>query len=162
MHLYQCYFRNLGKAATVHAPVSTQTLTNRFGRVARAIYSETGADLGSTGSVTFVGNAAKDYGGALHLTSYGKLQVSNTTFRENVADVGGAVFIAGGGNTISEFSACVFDANIASDGGALYLYTGAGTEIFTSSVFRYNFASKWSLAHGLRRWPNVKADTPEC
>ncbi|CAN0298736.1 unnamed protein product, partial [Laminaria digitata] len=104
--------------------------------------TEEGSTHGSIGSVALNGNAAVYYGGAIYAVALDSFQVSNATFGWNKAEVGGAVLIALSGGKTSELSNCMFDGKEAGDGGAVYLYTGAGVDIFTSSVLRHNSASR--------------------
>ncbi|CAN0467506.1 unnamed protein product, partial [Laminaria digitata] len=87
----------------------------------------------------FIGNEAGSAGGAMHALGLDSFQVRNATFGWNKAERGGAVFIALSEGKVNEFSNCIFDGNEAEDGGGAYLYSGAGVDTFTSSVFRNNF-----------------------
>lgn len=122
-------------------------------------YSEAGSTHGSTGSVAFIGNEAAWAGGAMYAAGLDLFQVSNATFRWNKAEIGGAVFEAVSQGPASEFSNCMFDGNEASDGGAVYSYTGSNGDVFTSCVFRHNFASEF-LRHSRgdrRNWSHTVA-----
>lgn len=105
--------------------------------------SEADSDMTSSRRTTFFDNTASKGGGAMHIIGTDNFKVSNTMFTSNKADFGGAVYIASTDGKTTEFSHCVFEGNKASDGGALYLYTGAGMDIVTGSIFRGNSASKF-------------------
>ncbi|CAN0528119.1 unnamed protein product, partial [Laminaria digitata] len=89
---------------------------------------------------TFIGNAADYHGGAIYALGPDSFHISNATFGWNEAQLGGAVVVGLSEGKTSELRNCIFDGNQASEGGAAFLYTGAGADIFTSSVFSHNFA----------------------
>lgn len=100
-----------------------------------------GSDATFGNRITFIDNVASKAGGAMYILGTDHFQVNYTTFRSNKADLGGAIYIASTDGKPTEFSQCMFEGNAASDGGALYLYTGAGVDTITASIFRDNSAS---------------------
>ncbi|CAM9707195.1 unnamed protein product, partial [Sphacelaria rigidula] len=89
-----------------------------------------------------------DFGGAVFAASseIGP-QFIGATFTSNSAERGGAVFLTGSGNKVTDykfldpttFDQCQFHRNVAGiDGGAVE--TGAGRDIFTDTLFVGNVA----------------------
>lgn len=87
-----------------------------------------------------MGNSAVGLGGAMHVNGFQELGIRGVAFESNYATLGGAIFVASSEDGLTEFRECVFEGNTASDGGATYLATGAGLDVFTSSIFRTNYA----------------------
>lgn len=79
-------------------------------------------------------------GGAMFVESPNALHVSDATFKGNEAILGGAVYMFTVDQNETTFSSCVFEGNSAADGGALYLYTGNTVNTYVESIFRGNFA----------------------
>lgn len=65
----------------------------------------------------------------------------------NTASFGGAVALTSGVDTSRTFEDCTFEQNQASDGAGLYSFTSAGVDVIYSSVFRRNYAGKWTQAY---------------
>jgi len=124
-----------------------------------------GSILVNTGSLSIVsclfeGGMASNLGGSIYMTAFSnELIVSDSTFMNNTANQGGAIYGSGsvilsntnflennstsrGGAVVSgkgsSFTECIFSQNQASSGGALY----ATFDIqITSTTFQNNFAS---------------------
>ncbi len=84
------------------------------------------SDLVMTGS-TLSGNEAGDEGGALFFSNSvnGKATISNSTFTDNQAEVGGAVYIASG--TVDILDSVISGNDASEDGGGIHQPSGTLT-----------------------------------
>ncbi|GAQ83680.1 hypothetical protein KFL_001570190 [Klebsormidium nitens] len=85
-------------------------------------------------SVDFIGNVAKQNGGALALFSvYAQLAVADSTFTSNIATLhGGAIYISGGPSfTVSNSTFTTNTASGSNRGGAIFLQNSAWFSIST-------------------------------
>lgn len=89
----------------------------------------------------FVGNTARDFGGALSLANPVALNVSDVTFASNVAESGGAVSVTSTDWAIADFQRCQFESNKGTRGGALY-FNGDGQRLIHDSSLRLNVAGE--------------------
>ncbi|MEZ4910382.1 MAG: SdrD B-like domain-containing protein [Saprospiraceae bacterium] len=92
----------------------------------------------------FVGNVAKDRGGAIH-ASGASLYINSTTFEDNSTNTGstskgGAIFM---NDVISTIDGSLFSGNVVTgEGGAIYVAAGSGgTYDISNSTFTNNTAS---------------------
>lgn len=91
----------------------------------------------------FSGNTAQNYGGAVITRCVtdgctAKTTISNSTFKNNTASIGGAVF--GWTNSETEISGSTFDSNTADFGGAIYTSTSMKNLTISDSKFLNNTA----------------------
>lgn len=91
--------------------------------------------------MSFVGNTALDFGGALSLANPVTLNVSDATFTSNVAESGGAVSVTSTDWAIADFQRCEFESNKGTRGGALY-FNGDGQRLIHDSSLRLNVAGE--------------------
>lgn len=84
---------------------------------------------------SFEGNSATNKGGAIWLSRNAKSQISNASFLNNQADIGGAI----SASCRLSISQCQMDQNKANWGGAVYLDLGGDIE---QSIFNNNEAGK--------------------
>ena len=84
---------------------------------------------------SFEGNSATNKGGAIWLSRNAKSQISNASFLNNQADIGGAI----SASCRLNISQCKLDQNKANWGGAVYLDLGGDIE---QSIFNNNEAGK--------------------
>lgn len=97
-----------------------------------AVSATSSADTIEVLGCTFEENVSTSRGGALR--SSAELTVEDSTFRDNTAPSGGALYLGESGTT--SVSGTTFDDNIATEGGALYLPEFfSGTASFSSSTF---------------------------
>eukprot|EP00935_MAST-01C_sp_MAST-1C-sp1_P002176 g2176.t1 len=95
---------------------------------------------------TFQQNGASRRGGAIYILSPGSLSISDTTFKSNSAEYGGAIEIEGGTVTIQ---ACFFQGSSASQvGGAIFQGPGSGDLKIFRSTFEQNQASSGGAVWG--------------
>ncbi len=115
------------QSATIN--ISTTTFANNIGDRGTIYLNETNSVFDG---VTFTGNHAKIYGGALY--SYkGSLQVLRSTFSANIQDQGGAIWIQETLNGLIEANA--FSNN---QGTAIYLSYNAGGLVIRQNRFEGN------------------------
>ena len=78
---------------------------------------------------TFINNVATGpYSGAIYIDAMTNIEISNSTFTNNKASNGGAIFIYGSKDSI--INECNFTSNTASsDGGAIYWESGENCKI---------------------------------
>ncbi|WP_298523334.1 right-handed parallel beta-helix repeat-containing protein, partial [uncultured Methanobrevibacter sp.] len=88
------------------------TFTSNHGINGGAIYADTHSDVTITNS-EFTANEGTGSGGAIYAN---KLNIHDTTFIGNSANMGGAVYIAGGSSDLVNITGCVFDSNAATTG----------------------------------------------
>ena len=92
-------------------------------------------------NVTVIGSRASTddgttYGGAIYWVSGGNGNLYNSSFENNTADFGGAVF----SDRTTSITGTTFEGNVALDGGALYGRNGDDT--ITNSIFVLNSAKR--------------------
>lgn len=119
-----------------------------------AISSALQFELYSIETISFIENAAFDYGGAISIANPVMLNISGVNFAFNEADSGGAVALTSTVRGTAEFQHCRFEYNKATHGGALYL-SGDGSRLLQGSMLRYNIAGKISFREtfGFARQP---------
>lgn len=100
-------------------------------------------NMHSIETISFIGNAAFDFGGAISIVNPVKLNISDVTFAFNEAETGGAVVLTSTVRTTADFQRCRFEYNEATSGGGLYL-SGEGHRFLRDSVFRSNVAGEIS------------------
>jgi len=125
--------------------ISGQSNTNRATLDAKNFHSILYVDSRSSVTIRYVNfvNGGTDFlsggssiGGAI--LSHGSLIIENCTFTDSIADVGSAIYITGGSNTIISY--CSFNNNNAhNEGGAIY-HRGFGVLTISNSIFNGNHA----------------------
>lgn len=100
-------------------------------------------EIQHVGTIVFIGNTAFDFGGALSLANPAKLNISDSAFRLNEAESGGAVSLTSTVRETAGFHRCQFETNKGTDGGALHL-NGEGKRFLQESYFRLNVAGETS------------------
>jgi len=122
------------------ATISDSTFVNNSARSGGAICTED--DMNAV-ACSFDRNTASELGGAIYIATGGNVQFGATTFRENIAIVGGGIYIA----EIQQLEIedrCNFTDNIADwYGGAIYVHCENTDELFrlTDSHFTRNNAT---------------------
>lgn len=99
------------------------------------------------GTISFVGNHAKFFGGAISVNDPIDVHIIGARFESNTGTSGGAVFVSSVEPTTGGFERCRFDGNSASNGGGLFLSTNdAGVpekpRFVLDSVFLHNTAGE--------------------
>lgn len=97
----------------------------------------------SIDTISFVGNTASDYGGAISIGDLDNLNMSDVSFISNEAESGGAVGLTSTKWATAGFQRCRFESNKATRGGALFL-DGEVQSICHDSSFRLNVAGEAS------------------
>ena len=92
------------------------TFTSNVGINGGAIYANPESDVTITNS-EFTANEGTGSGGAIYAN---KLNIHNTAFIGNSANLGGAVYIAGGSSDLVNITNCVFDSNSATNYRNIY------------------------------------------
>ena len=101
-------------------------LSNRASGHGGAIWSCGGLSIAGC---TFVTNCADCYGGAVY-SNRERLDVSGSTFTDNIAQRGGAIYVFGSTNAIPQIQSTDIERNVAKvSGGGLYLEGGAEDRI---------------------------------
>ena len=96
--------------------------------------------------VTFSGNVANTYGGAIYST--GRVTAQDTTFRDNSAKTGGAIYIGGKYGPLSAQN-CLFENNTATaNGGAIASSGHTSLNIETDIMLANTVFSENSAANG--------------
>ncbi len=109
-----------------------------------------GAILGQNVTVTrsrLLNNTAGNQGGAIHITGFGNLTVSDSEFSGNSADEGGAISLNGGSGFLAQGTVTnsTISGNTANDGGAIY---SRGTNLTVrSSTVAFNSSGITSVAN---------------
>lgn len=112
-----------------------------------AIFSSLSPNFVVGGTISFSGNNANFFGGAISLTDPSDVYITGTTFEFNTGTSGGAVSLTSTKASTGGFERCRFDSNNGSNGGALYLSTDNTIEFKNArfvdgSVFLHNAAGK--------------------
>jgi len=97
-------------------------------------------EIGNEAPITFQGNSAAEYGGALEVETLRETvgnNIHNTVFKDNFAKWGGAVAVYGKSAKATNmfFKDCTVEGNYASkDGGAFYLEDAAFVDLLRTSI----------------------------
>lgn len=123
-----------------------------FRRYTGGIFASFSPSIGILGTVSFVGNQATFYGGAISLTDPAEFYFIGTRFELNTASSGGAVSVTPTQATAGGFQDCQFEGNVASYGGALFLSTDDTSvpekpRFIKDSAFLHNTAGESPLTH---------------
>ena len=119
-------------------------------------------EIGNEKPVTFQGNSAASYGGALEVESFRESlgnNVRNAIFKDNQAQYGGAVAVYGKGGkaTSMYFKDCTVEGNSATkDGGAFYVEDESFIDL-TRIVLKNNHANNMGGAVCIHGWKGVQA-----
>ena len=123
-------------------------------RFSGAIFSSLSPAFIIGGAISFFGNHANFFGGAISLTDPTEVYITSSVFQFNTGTSGGAVSLLSAEPTAGGFEQCRFDRNNGSNGGAVYLTTENTIEIENArfvrgSVFLHNAAgeSYWHMFH---------------
>lgn len=122
------------------ATISDSTFVNNTARSGGAICTED--DMNAV-ACSFDRNVATELGGAVYIATVGNVQLSATSFRENIATVGGSIYVAEIRRLEIEDQSNFTD-NVADwYGGAIYFHSEHKEEIFrlTDSHFARNNAT---------------------
>ena len=119
-------------------------------------------EIGNEQPVTFQGNSAALYGGALEVESFRDNlgnNIHNSIFKENNAQWGGAVAVYGksGKSTNMYFKDCTVEGNYASsDGGAFYVEDESLIDLTRTTIID-NHADNMGGAVCIHGWKGVQA-----
>ena len=119
-------------------------------------------EIGNEKPVTFQGNSATLYGGALEVETFRESlgnNVRNAVFKDNQAQYGGAVAVYGKDRkpTYMYFKDCTLDGNSATkDGGAFYVEDESFIDL-TRIILKNNHANNRGGAVCLHGWKGVQA-----
>lgn len=119
-------------------------------------------EIGNEEPVTFQGNSAALYGGALEVETFRESlgnNIHNALFKENQAQWGGAVAVYGksGKLTAMYFKDCTIEENYATkDGGAFYVEDESLIDL-TRTVIKQNHADNMGGAVCIHGWKGVQA-----
>ena len=119
-------------------------------------------EIGNEEPVTFQGNSAGLYGGALEVESFRESlgnNIHNAVFKENQAQWGGAVAVYGksGKLTGMYFKDCTVEGNYATkDGGAFYVEDESLIDL-TRTTIKENHADNMGGAVCIHGWKRVQA-----
>lgn len=101
---------------------------------------------------SFINNSAQAQGGAIWTGEISRLNLDNSTFSGNQADLGGAITPLGSGNSNFIHNTIVFNS-ATSHGGAIF--GGGNNIILTNNIIADNKANNpWNINHNCAQWLN--------